>query len=349
MKWDFQSDYHPDYSCRAHLDPDNSIRATGDATAPSLLIWFSVEVNTDGHYNGINSHIAHSASLYPSGGTGVAPWSQTGMQGSRVGLYIPLGPTWIERLTRDAEHNSEQATHLWLQLQVLMPTKILIQESRLAQLPSVIPLYTGIMFLPIHLAKWQSFLKVWGYPETRLVPLAMTLPSSLITKIPLANRPWQVVHNALQTAIEAQQKNDFSRAGEELRRAATYAMYTWCVLWGEDEPLTTENAALAQTKLVELIGHCDPSNGTFPKPSALADAKRICARFTILRQLNTLVQAYHHTGERPIYSPDDTEYMVTTMVAFLRTLPNFWEEFPNPINLQKLMKSDMNTPINPDI
>lgn len=330
MVWEFQSYYRPEHYCRAIIDPENSIKAAGDETAPSLLVLFSVEVNMNGHYEGAND-IARAASLYPSGGNVVAPWSQTGLQNNQFGLYISLMPTWIERLTRAAEQHPEQATNLWLRLQVLMPANIVIHESRRAQVPPVIPLYTSIMQLPIHLAKWQGFLKIWGYPQTRLVPLAMTLPSSLVTKVPIADRAWQVVIEALQSAMEAQRKNDFSRAGEELRRAATYTMYTWCVLWGEDEPFTTQNASLAQTKLVALInGHCDPANGTFPKPDTSADAKRICARFTILRQLNTLVQAYHHTGERPVYSPDDTEYMLTTMIAFLRTLPKFWEEFPDP-------------------
>lgn len=328
MEWEFQSYYRPEYYCRAIIDPDNSIIAAGDETAPSLLVRFSVEVNVNGHYESAND-IARAASLYPSGGNAVAPWSQTGLQNNQFGLYISLMPTWIERLTQAAEQHPEQATNLWLRLQVLMPANIVIQESRRAQVPSVIPLYTSIMQLPIHLAKWQGFLKVWGYPQTRLVPLMMTLPPSLITKVPLASEPWKVVHDALQTAMEAQRKNDFSRAGDELRRAATYAMYTWCVLWGEDEPFTKKDASLAQTKLVSLINDCNPANGTFPRHSS-ADAQRICARFTILRQLNTLAQAYHHTGERPIYSSDDTEYMLTTMIAFLRTLPKFWEEFPDP-------------------
>jgi hypothetical protein len=186
------------------------------------------------------------------------------------------------------------------------------------------------MSLSISAPRWQAYLAKWGYPETRLVALPTQLPSSVTQDVPVAKRAWTVVNDALKQAQQAQRGSDFATAGSELRRATEYALYAWCAIWGDETPYEEKNASKALTFLTQRIPEYDSAKGV-PNRSAPPDVHRIGARFTTLRQLYALSQATHHAGERPIYTPIDIEYLLTSLIGYLRTLPEFWKEYTKPV------------------
>lgn len=60
------------------------------------------------------------------------------------------------------------------------------------------------------------------------------------------------------------------------------------------------------------------------------DEQRLFAVLQMLCTLNTIANPSHHIGAAPVYSEADVEMLVTTTTAMLRSLPDFWAQYPHP-------------------
>lgn len=317
---------------RLQIDELNGIRATGDSISPSLSVGFSFqEVDSDAIRPFRHGLLAIGAQLFQFRPGNEILISQTGLQFPYGMLSLPLHHGQIEALTVDGEKQSPPSMRVRLRYMVLVDTQRLKPAPGYSDLPPLIPYYTqSAVDIAVPQARWLGFLRTWGYPETRLVPVSAQLPGAIETKNAVAAKAWSAACGALETATKAWREGNSSKAGDELRIAVNQAMYTWASIWGNDGPATKDSASLAIGHITKSIPGCDPDNGQWPKDRADVDAQRLCAHWGMLRQLVRVAQPPHHDGLHSIYTREDVEHALLATVAALRALPTIFAAFPNP-------------------
>lgn len=176
--------------------------------------------------------------------------------------------------------------------------------------------------------KWSSLLRVWGWPETRVLTIGTSLPAKLLPNAAAATH-WTAACNALEGAQRDRRGGNYDAAGMALRDVAQNALFTWCAVWGESNPGATKNASAAITFMSGAIPDCRPEQGKRPGKDASPDAKRLCAIYSQLWQLYGLSQEAHHpVGAKAVYTSEDIDTLLTSLIALLRSLPALWEQYP---------------------
>lgn len=261
------------------------------------------------------------------------PNNHNGIQPRIMPTFLPLTTPLIEHITMEADKHPEKEIHLWIKMVFYVtPDKDKWKQGRSDDPPPLLTYCNSSAFqYSVPYPRWQTFLSTWGYPESRLIPIAVALPTPLKSSVPSAEKFWEICSDAYLKATQHRKEHHWAEAGQEFRRSTEYALYTWNALWGNDEPGRNQNVTGAIDGLIQQIPECDPNNGRFPKSRTAVDECRMCARFATLRQLNRMAQASHHIGERPIYTPDDIDYLWSSLGAFLSSLPSFWVEYPKPL------------------
>lgn len=327
MEWQLEaSGWHVPGRKKIVCDPEQNIRAAGDSNMPILEVSCWLEDSSEARRP---TPLLISGSLHRPGNNGNdPPRCRSGWDLALYPVRFQLSSAEIEYLTAAARNDPEGRISLWLRFGVLLSTTATEREQ--PGYPEVMSYFTQPRPVWIHAPRWQTFLKIWGYPESRLVPLTLRLPEPLQINIPVAQEHWVVAVDALASALDAQRRGDWIGAGAALRGAAEHALYTWCSIWGKDEPGAEKSAGQALTFLDGVIPKCNMESGSWPRPGDSADHHRICIRYTTLRSLYKASHSPHHVGKRPVYTQEDIDYLVTSLVATLRALPAFWMEYPKP-------------------
>ena len=126
-----------------------------------------------------------------------------------------------------------------------------------------------------------------------------------------------------------QREGEYDKVGPLLRDAALNALFTWCAVWGDPTPGDANDASKTITFLSKAIPECRPEEGQRPGRQASPDAKRLCAMYSLLLQLyRSSSEAHHRVGAIEVYTREDIDTLLTSLIALLRSLPALWEQYP---------------------
>lgn len=328
-KWDLIFGDQSKTALVATIDERN-IRAAGDSFMPAIYLPVTWEEFVQGGARqdasrrvqavAFELHAAHNPSLY---------WIRTGFIPVTMAHVptLPLPHAIVEELTRLSRDRPDSDITLTLSLAALAQT-----QGTPTQLGVHWHQPNHAQSLSVPLTKWLPMLVHWGYPATRLVPLQTQLPAPLgqDAKHP-AQQTWSAACGHLRSAHEKWTAGRARDAGRDLRDAVQLALRTWATLWYPTE------APVEGTKWFEIaktigsgIPGCTISNWTI-LPKASRDAQRSFAVLQVLRDLNAIANPHHHVGAAPVYTEADVEMLVTATTAILRSLPEFWRQFPTPL------------------
>jgi hypothetical protein len=308
------------------LDDEQGIQASGDSLTKALIIHFNVKRSIPGSSDE-QGWLLRSVALFPDSGH-VFSWADSGLQSPQSPITLHLLSDQIDQLDKAARAHAEKAAVLWLRATVIMPKSVL-READKPHYPPIIPFSTGVFRCKIHAAKWHRFLEKWGYPSVGLIPLTTTLPPQLEPeRRPVAAKTWGMACEHLLSAQELRRAANWGPASEELWPATECALYAWCAVWGNDEPANKQSVAEAINFLAQSIPHCKPDQGLWPERNDCADARRLCAKFAVLRSLQRAVQELHY---RAVYTPEDIDCLLTSTIATLASLPALWKQYPDPL------------------
>lgn len=243
----------------------------------------------------------------------------------RSPIYLPVPADELDRLTALAADEPEGRVGVNVVLSSIIATTAADREL-MRDLPFLLVHSSALQTIWIPAGRWQTFLKAWGFPESRLLPLNMTLPAALPASS-TAQPQWAVVTESLTTALQCVREGHWTEAGQELRRCATYMLLTWCVVWGDEA--SGENVSKAISFIDTHLPQCHSQSGSFPK-SPDPNVQRACARWVLLRALMAASNPAHHTGAKPVYTREDVDYLLTALTGLARSFPAFWLEFPGP-------------------
>lgn len=308
------------------LDLENGLKAAGNRLHPSLAVGFAVvdKGNANPAMFPLMAMVELRRNLQdfvPAGRSGWSPWGDV--------LYVPVPEPEIQRLADEADRDDEGRVPLWLKFAVIIPLDDATKTSY-PTAPTLIMHTAQPQQVLIPSGRWQTFLKAWGFPESRFVPLPLTLPPAVLEMAPSARSCWDVVVDALRKAIEDQRAGDWPRAGQELRRCADHLLYTWCAVWGGGADAEDRVTAKVISFLDAAIPKCNPATGRFPDRDESVELQRACARYGLLRSLHRASQPMMHVGRKPVYTREDVDYLLTSLTALARAFPAFWAEIPSP-------------------
>jgi hypothetical protein len=311
----------------ATLD-EQRITPGGDIFAPSLTLPFGWQELVPGTGDlrdasgrviavSIDLHIYQAPNRY---------WVRTGLQPvSRTQIPIlSLTHTLIEALSAAIHANPDSDVALNISVQALATE----QGS-----PSSIRTHWHMNSQAVRVgaAQWRAMLRHWGYPAVRLVPLSLELPTGVGEHNKAARDLWSAACGRLRTAQQEWADGNATDAGEELRHVVQMAIRAWGALWYPDRPPEErEDWSRISRRIAEDTPGCDPEDWTI-SPQASEDAQRTFAFLTLLRNLNSIANPFHHVGAAPAYTRADVDMLVTVGTAVMRSLPEFWRQFPAPL------------------
>lgn len=253
-------------------------------------------------------------------------WVRTGLTPvtrAAAESLLPLSHALIEELSRAAQARPEGEVVLEVSIQVLALT----QEQ-----PSTLDIHWHQQPQPVMIdaPKWQTMLRQWGNPAMRLVPIYTELPDE-IGGSKAAREAWSAACTHLRTAHGQWVAGRPGDAGEELRHVVQLAIRTWGAIWYPDNPPGDgEEWAETARRLGQAIPEVDV-RGWAIRRTAPNNAQRAFAILTLLRNLNTIANPFHHVGSAPVYTRADTDMLLTATTAIMRGLPEFWQQFPAPM------------------
>lgn len=323
-RWDLYLGDEPRIWLAATLD-ERQVAASGDSLAPSLVLPFGwEEILPNGlHQESFRRVIAVSVDLHSSPAQ-YAYWVRTGFQPVSRQLIptLPLSLPFVEALSRIARVRPDGDVVL----------NISVAALATEQGSSSVRTHWHLNPLPVHIgvAQWQAMLKQWGYPATRLIFLSLELPSGVGENNKAAHDLWTAALGHLMTAQQEWTANHVANAGRELRYVVHLAVLTWGALWHSDNPPKERDDWRDIIKrLGDDLPGCNIQAGTIP-PKSDVDAQRAFAFLSLLRNLNTIANPFHHVGASAVYTPADVDMLVTAGTAIMRGLPEFWRQFPAP-------------------
>ncbi len=187
---------------------------------------------------------------------------------------------------------------------------------------------------------YTNVLPQLGYPETRLVPLAFSLPSPIPHNNPEANKAWEKTVKQLSDCIDVFRSWHFEPKDlvKNLRPVAEHTLSTWLKLWDLQVPsngkadamLQALNKVISPSSVVQDIKPCNAPNGIVP---VSAPHKRLCIALTMLHDLLQLSNVESHGYSQGIYTVAQAESLLYMTVGVIRSLPEIWEQYPSsPIN-----------------
>ena len=322
-RWELMVGDQSRYTLIATLD-DRRVTAAGDIYAPSLLFPFGWEEFLSGGTRAAHGRVkAVAMTLHPPGApnrfwvrTALTPLTRAAGESP-----LPLPHALIEVLSGTAQGHPEGTVTLDISIQVLAS----IQEK-----PETLDIHWHQQAQPVMIdaPKWQTMLRQWGYPASRLVPLSMELPQEIGEGNEAARLAWKAACLHLGLAHQQWGAGHIMDAGKELREAVQLAIMTWGVLWYPDNPpRTTDRWSDIAQRLGEGIPGCDARGWTI-RPNSSTDAQRAFAMLMLLRNLNSIANPFHHVGAMPVYTRADTDTLLAATTAVMRGLPEFWLQFP---------------------
>lgn len=309
-------------------DPDK-ILANGGKLSPTLRVQYSIKIEDISSSQQITPLLT-SASLFLATNNTI-PVSSSQWAVSSQALFIPLSHPIIDSITSSSQTNPEERVTFQIQFFTLLEIELQSEVNNgINTLKQLHACQTEPTLIYIDRPHWNTWLTSWGYPEYRLVPITATLPSG-IQGLGKPQELWKHVIDTISQIHQLIRTNQWEHAGDQMRRAAEYALYTWCAIWGHEEPGDRQDAAAALNFLDSAISDCRPQNGKLPGKGASPDAIRICARYLALRTVYNISHSPHHIGHRDVYTSEDIRYLVNTLTETISLLPSLWEEYPNPV------------------
>lgn len=280
--------------------------------------------------------------LFLQAGDLIKPVFQSGIQEHPLnfnGVTVPVNAAYIESVSRNLGGG---ATSVGIPMRIVA----LVDPQMMADDLNFGPLMTSAIqqvFVPT--AHWhQRLLPELGYPQTRLVPLVLNLPSSLSDKNSEASQLWTVMMKDLSSAVDLFRTWHFEPKDlvSRLRPIIENALQVWLTLWNLPRPasgktdmtLQTLNDALRLPHLPKDVKPCNASNGVIP---VSAPNKRLCLALTMLHDLVALSNVESHGQTQGTYTMADAESLLYMTTGILRSLPQLWEEYPSAPNQPTVM------------
>ncbi|WP_053958281.1 hypothetical protein [Sulfobacillus thermosulfidooxidans] len=184
---------------------------------------------------------------------------------------------------------------------------------------------------------WQTqVLPQLGYPETRMVPLSLTLPRPSTSDNPLARATWSSNIKQFEQAVKLFRTWHFEPTDlvQQLRPIIENTLTTWLHIWNlpipssgkSNDMLQTLNKALQPDDL-PTMKPCNAPNGIIPVSTP---HKRLCIVLTMLHDLLSLSNIEHHAHSQGTFTMADAESLLYMTTGILRSLPQLWKEYPTP-------------------
>lgn len=280
--------------------------------------------------------------LFLQAGALIEPVFQSGIQEHPLnfhGVTIPVNAAFIESVSRNLGGG---ATSVGIPMRIVA----LVDPKLMADDLNYGPLMTSdIQQVFVPTAHWhQSLLPELGYPQTRLVPLVLNLPSSLSDKNSEASKLWTVTMKDLSSAVDVFRTWHFEPKDlvSRLRPIIENALQVWLTLWHLPIPasgktkaaLQALNDALRPPDLPKDIRPCNAPNGIVP---VSVPHKRLCVALTMLHDLVALSPVESHGQTQGTYTMADAESLLYMTTGILRSLPQLWEEYPSAPNPPTVM------------
>lgn len=302
----------------ATLEPETQVQAVGSDIAPFLAVQLQFQPRRTGPFPTLWQM---RGSLYRGTGSDV-PLS-IGAWVSPSAALIPVTPAIIRAVGQERTPDAEQRVKFTLKIDILVAVDDGNSPGSLAVMQS------NPISVEINAPRWATFLQKWGYPATRWVPLTLQLPGTLSTEAPAAAEHWKQVCESLTALQEAHRMGQWPSVGTRLRPVIQEVFFTWCAVWGEPAPGKSR-------KMNEVFAAFDtwfPESTTHPWGDNLDRSRgdlyhRAYARYISLRSLYGVSHAPHHADNREIYTPDDIDYLTTTITALCVGLPCLWAAMP---------------------
>lgn len=316
------------------------IDAYGGADFPHLAIPVQIEridrSGTSPNWTKVNRHKAVWAigiDLFLDQNQPCRPVFQSGLQEhplNSVSIAIPVSSRYLELVSQNTGGNGTSVA-LYIRVTLLIDS-LLIKDA-----PDYNPFLTSDVhhvFIPT--SRWyQTLLPKLGYPQTRLVPLVLNLPTSLALQNPPAEALWSSNLKNLNVAINLFQTWHFEPTDlvKHLRPVIENTVITWLHVWNLDIPASGKSDEILQTLNKALQPHspetdvkpCNASNGVIP---VSAPHKRLCIVLTMLHDLLSLSNVESHARTQGTFTMADAESLLYMTTGILRSLPQLWEEYP---------------------
>jgi len=315
-KWDFHK--NGDTSKVIIHAKLRDVYASGSALNPILTLQFENFESIGVHYSYLSTSkiIGIAASVKQD-----SCYIQTGFSPihNQNQLEFQIDHKWIHLLTKEAENTQDRYVRLRIGL------------SMLAKIDGDLEMYSSHYSdgIDIDASKWLKFLKIWGYPETKLIPVKTILPKGLKSDNGLTKECWNTACEGLFESLDKIRINQTHEAGRCLRKAVQFAILTWQDLWFPNEN-TSDAWYQAALKIGKGITNEFKDDWKIPDKYT-PDEKRLMVWLISLKDLNSMANPFHHVGKKPIYSREDVDFLVTVVTAALGALPSLWEEYPNPL------------------
>ena len=322
---------------QAIVDPER-INAYGDGDFPHLIIPITIQRWEQSTRSWVDVQIhkmvwAVGIELFLPNNTREHPVFQSGLQEHPLnfnGVTIPVNAQYLELISRNSANGGVTGG-------LPMRVTLLVDPQTIVEDPNFNPIMTSDIqqvFIPV--AHWyQNLLPKLGYPETRLVPLLLALPSALASRSPEANTLWSQNMTELHGAIEVFRTWHFEPKDLviRLRPIIEKTLSTWLHLWNlpfpvsgkSDEMLQALNETIRTHDLPKGIKPCNAPNGVIP---VSAPNKRLCLVLTMLHDLLSLSNIESHGHTQGTYTMADAESLLYMMIGILRSLPQLWERYP---------------------
>ena len=310
----------PPATLRATLDPEAHIQAVGNDIAPFLAVQLQFDPLRTGRYPTL---FQIRGSLYRGTNTDIPLIFGAWALPHRA--LIPVTPAIIRVVGQSRTPDAERRIRFALQIDVMIevddgdaPRSLAVMQSNL------IP-------MEINAPRWATFLATWGYPATRWLPLTLQLPGALSTETPAAAEHWEQVCASLTALQDEHRMGQWASAGNRLRPLIDQVFFTWCAVWGNPAPGKSR-------KMNEVFAAFDkwfPESAKHPWGDNLERWRgdlyqRAYARYIALRSLYVVSHAPHHADGCEIYTPEDIDYLTTTLTALCVALSALWADMPEP-------------------
>lgn len=325
LKWHLESRSGFQAACEpvVEFDPD-TLQAVGGPLHPSLQAQISVVTlsNPSHHIPALLVSAALHRSPKDPFPLSRADWAP------RSPLYLAVPRSELSAIADEAARDREGRTRLALTFSVIIPTSDEDQQQY-TTVPPLLVFQTAIQDVWIPQGRWQTFLTAWGFPETRLVPLSLALPQPA-PGIPSPAQPnWTAAVQALDDALTHQRAGHWSQAGQELRRCATQLIYAWWAVWANQEFDEHQDMSATIAFFENSLPKCNVHLGQVPREPTDANFVRACG-WGVLRWMYAASHSPHHIGRVDVYTAEDVDYLLTSLMALARAFPSLWEEFPSP-------------------
>jgi hypothetical protein len=307
-----------------------NIKGHGGAIAPALIFSPRIVIELDSKterqdYTAIQ---ALGVNLYDVG-MGSYPLFSSGLQyydgNSSSFCRLPIQPSVLERFFKTSQ--------IRITFDVWLSPKVLAEKQGNSGDRQIFRTDADIM--NIDEAHWlKDILPQVGYPETRLVPLTLNLPSPMPTKKPDASVEWKKVIDGLGRCTDLLRSWHFepTEMVKTLRPVVENTLFTWLTLWGlsmpssgkADDALQSLNQAISRDNDPNAKP-CNAPNGIIP---VSVQHRRLCVNLTILHDLLQLSNVESHAKTQGTYTTAEAESLLYMVVGVVRVLPQLWEQYP---------------------